>query len=899
MVLGFAGSVQDAVADAVGWLAGAAGWVWRTVLHPVLNPVLEILDRFWAPLLAAVVAVFLLRTVRWLLLLWRGRTPRVQISSFAWTTSDDANQEATWVTSLFREQLAALRLDALDPLPERAPGAPLVEIVEGVGQGVGKDIAAAAAKLFRAVWPDSAYEVWGSLRPRETGGGRISVQLIERRRGNRTLLNVALEEASWEEGAREAALAVAGALYPRVQVGQRGPWTLWENSVPRQLMRHYHDARRYEEENRLEHALAAYHDALNLDPLNPNLRLKIAMLLERLELDLDAWVTYEAIVDESSSKAWRGPNRRVYLLALYRLAVMMSNGRVAAQWIKGARIAPNAGTKRDQERHERREELLMLLENDSFFEKHLFRLPHELPQRLTWTVWALISSSPSFLLMTVLRRLDGEAGDPGDVLEPFRQLSEDEEGRERRIGAVLQVLGLRRLEELEAALRIRFPRRGNRRQARVRRRPRRRPLGHREFSAAAIKTSKRLVRIRIATGIETRLRRVPAGSQADLNRDRWLDELRAAHKRLTRRWPFPAPGWRQAVRRISPVRYLANRREDAWQLHYNAACANASILRDDSPFQRFKAEKEDNPSCKLRRKLDPLPRKADENKVILRAIAELEGYASRAGSRRVGAHADWVAIDDPDLVGLRKTPAFKLWASHHLPRSLPRGLPSRKTDVKRFTIRVVQEGARIFAAVWRERATRAGISAADIVSWWQVEAEIWKALGSACREHLSWQERLRWLSILQDWLCSADVEEEVDFSHELRGAFADSMSNGLFEELATLAGAGSDNGAAVAEGSGGAPPAKPCVLVWVNDRMEHVRRAHEAGEEQANRSGSLRHVTEREAALRAARVWTRLAETLEIELTGACAEDSDETVRERMAVVREELPRPPVPAPQG
>src|SRR5215204_576069 len=116
------GSVEEAVADAIQFLLDAVGWIWTAVVLPVA----QILDRVWALLLAGVAVVVLLRALRWLLLLWRGRTPRVQISPFAWTTSEEGERESAWVTSLFREQLAALRLDALDPLPERAPGAQLV-----------------------------------------------------------------------------------------------------------------------------------------------------------------------------------------------------------------------------------------------------------------------------------------------------------------------------------------------------------------------------------------------------------------------------------------------------------------------------------------------------------------------------------------------------------------------------------------------------------------------------------------------------------------------------------------------------------------------------------------------------------------------------------------------------
>jgi hypothetical protein len=585
MALGAQGSSRNAIEEVLDWIVSAIDWLGR-----LLDPVSEILSQVWPPVLAGIAVIVLLRTVRWLLLLWRGRTPRIQISNFAWAMSDDASREATWVTSLFREQLAALRLDALDPLPERAPGAPLVEIVEGVGQGVGRDIGAAAARLFRAAWPDSAYEVWGTLRPREGGGGRISVQLIERRRGNRTLLNVALEQASWEDGAREAAMAVAGALYPAVRRRDRGPWTQWKRTVPRDLMGHYHAARRYEEENRLEQALDEYHAALDQDPLNPNLRLKIAMLQERLELYLDAWVTYEAIVDEADRRAWRGPDRRAYLLALYRLPVMLSNGRVAAQWVKGTCVGEEEGTRRDQERHERRDELLRSLESSPlFYSSKLSLSPNELHVRLTRAVSTLITRFPSSFLLSVLHTIDVEANEPSDALEAFRQGDESVQ-RERRIEAVLQILSLRRLEELEAAIRI-LPFGPHKGEAHFQRHALRQRLRRPEFARSAVRTSKLLVRMRIAASLESQVEDRHAASASFASRDKWIEEIRMGHRNLTKRWPFPAAGrWRRAIHVLAPRRRWANRREDSWQIHYNAACTAASVLRPDSVLRNFERE---------------------------------------------------------------------------------------------------------------------------------------------------------------------------------------------------------------------------------------------------------------------------------------------------------------------
>ncbi|MFL5897696.1 MAG: hypothetical protein ACJ76D_04440 [Solirubrobacterales bacterium] len=847
-----------------------------------LAPIGHILANIWPPVVAVIATVVLLRWLRNALLFWRGRSSRVQVSNFAWASSDPAHQEAGWVTSLFREQLAALRLDALDPLPDRAPGAPLVEIVEGVSQGVGRDIGAAAGRLYKAIVPDSAYEVWGSLRPRDEKGGRISIQLIERRHGNRTLLNVALDQATWEEGAREAAMAVAGALYPRVRRKDRGAWALWKKNVPRRLVKAYHDALDYEATNRLEYALASFHKALDQDPLNPNLRLKIAMLQERLELDLDAWVTYEAIVDESNPRAWRGPNRRVYLLALYRLAILLTNRRTAAQWVKGDDTPAGTGDRRGDERHARREELRLVLKRNPLFESHRVQLPQKLPEHFKWTVHSLISRAPSTFLIRVLRRIDAEAG-AKSALEPFGRPGIAKAEREQRLEAALQILGLRRLEELENALRIWIPRRGTLREAWIRR-PSLRHAFRPEFSLAAVKTSKLLVRIRVATSLEKRLEHCPRGSDAAVNRLGWFKEIRAGHRKLVKRWPFPAPWWRRPRRWLAFWRPLANHRDDAWQLHYNAACTAATVFGEDSPVQRYAKEEksgiwrgeleEADPSPGVN--LNPLPERIGIEQIARTAIEELEEYAYRAGSSRVAAQADWVAFDDPDLRGLRGKPIFRLWASHHLPRAFSPGTPARKADVKRFTVRVMREGSCLFAVTWRERAAMPRPPAGEIVDWWQAEAEIWKALGRACREHLSWEERLTWLRSLRERLDVRTREGGIDFSHEAR-AVADSMSEGLLPALASLAGTS-------ANGTGSRQ-----VLVWVSGRTKHVRDAHEAGEERADGYGALLEEQERAEALRAARLWTRLAELLEEELSGDCKGETNEALGKRMARVREEL----------
>jgi tetratricopeptide (TPR) repeat protein len=820
----------------LGWVPEGLDWAGRT-----LDPVWTILGTVVAPIVAAIIAVALLWFVRKLRLRWRGRSPRVQITTFAWTAADAEIHDAAWVTSLFREQLAALRLDALDPLPERAPGAPLVEIVEGVGQGVGRglDLGKAIGRLFRAAWPDAAYEVWGTLRPQDDGGCRISVQLVDRAHGNQTLISENLAESSWELGAEQAAMAVAGALYPRVRAAYKGPWSQWTETVPRRLIGDYHRALGFETENRLEEALGAYHSALTLDPLNPQLRISIAMLQERLALYLDAWVTYGAVIAESDRRAWKGAERRVRLIALYRLAILLGNGQVAEQWTKRDSDSRNRSDRRDTERDERRKELRMALERDRLFSRNAIPVSeriHKAPA--TGLLKALLGVKPSTEDAQTAVRARFEAGKQDT--EPQRS------ARTQGINEVLEILSLQRLEELDAWLRLRPPSRPRQYLDWWKHRPQPRGLLRRhELSRSAVRVSKLLARISIAASSERRLLDGKGDQEAA------LASVRSAHKSLTAQWPFPRTGRiaRWIARAARPRLRLANGRADAWQLHYNAACATAAVLLKGSVMRNAKADGVPRSSV--------LPGKTTEDGIVARAVAELEEYAHRAGSSRVAAQTDWVAIDDPDLEGLSQRAEFTLWANHHLPHGLPKKRAQRHVDVNRYTARIIHHGARAFADAWRKRAEVEAASAAEVADWWRQEWDAWTWLAEVCQELRSWRHRLKALEALQGWFEAAGRAEPVQWGHENRSrtVLAGELQMRLFREIAkTVDG----------HGTLGNPVPTP-VLSWVRNRFEHVQQAYELGAATVD-DGRLLAGQEREEALRAARIWTRLAETLEAKL---------------------------------
>src|SRR6476620_1998159 len=475
---------------------------------------------------------FALLGVRKAVLGWRARSPRIQIASFGWTGVVDAEKEAAWVTGPFRDQLKSLRLDGIEALPDHAAGSPLVEIVEGVSQGVAPGVA--ISRIWRTVLPAASYEVSAILRPAgRPGRGRIAVQLTSRTRGE-TLVSFVTPAGRWGDTAREAATAVAGALYPHVAARHKQPWTHWDTAVPGDLMDLYQRGLAYEQEDRLEQALLAFHEALRKDPLNPNLRLKMAMLQERLDLHLSAWFTYRAILDERDHALWRGPDRRVRLLALYRLAVLFCDPRVADQWVA---TDDGGGDAHAEELAEMREMLLDQMKWEGTRKPSLIGAGG----RAADGEAAVVGGSSERVMSELVAALGFR-----DALVPFEGKCQD---RVKRIRRILQVYGLGLIEELGARQRL-LARIGS---------GNRLPWRHPEVPPLAVEVSERLVRVRIAFS---------AG-------DEWLSGKVPAYRRLIDNSSLTREhlGPRARMRR-----WLADRRGDSWLLHYNSDCAISAGL---------------------------------------------------------------------------------------------------------------------------------------------------------------------------------------------------------------------------------------------------------------------------------------------------------------------------------
>ncbi|MGC1851035.1 MAG: hypothetical protein WA687_01200 [Solirubrobacterales bacterium] len=748
--------------------------------------------------------------VRFTVLRWRSRSPRVRIAPFSWAAEEGEQSQSLWVTSLFREHLKQLRLDGLAAVPDRAAGEPLVEIVEGVAQGVGHgaEWGKVMGRLWRAAVPDSAYEVWATLRPSGKESGSISIQLIRRGGGNQTLVSFTSEAADWTICAREAAMAAAGALYPHLANSHKGPWVEWDEPVPPELLGLYQSALEHERRHQFEQALRKFRETVEKDPLNPQLRLKVAMVEERLDLHLGAWFTYWAIVAESDRRVWTGPHRRTRLVALYRLAIHLWNPRLAAEWILTENYREDGFESGELELL--RKELLHVVRREDVFKG----------KGRTGTRGGAASASASELMGLVA----GESSRK-TLVRPFEGGDSLDE-RTRKIAELLRIVSLDRLEELKermSRLRLRsgkrWPSRG------CRRRPLRRWLCASELPPLAVEASEVLLRGLLAGDVEARMRSTGE-----------VQNVKRAHRSLLRRWPFPGwteSGWPLKQARKAWVR-LEDRRDDAWQLHYNAACTIATQLAEGS--------------IRLDRTEDK------EAQWVEAAIEQLESFSFHAGSARVAAMADWIAFEDPDLRDLYGREEFKLWGAQRFGFGLPEERPSRGA-VDRHTVLVLKRSAAAFAASWRGRAATGAARLSSPRDWWVEELEICERLEMICREHRDWRRRLECFEALEKW--NSANEPTVAFAREKREhrLAAEPLPQDCLKDLRKRIGFEK-------HGDGRA-------LRWVKSRAGKLTTAHEQLSRPWGDRPAALSADERLAAIEAARFWSEVERILGTALRGS------------------------------
>lgn len=304
---------------------------------------------------------------------------------------------AVALSLLFRRRLAAVHLQSA----ESQPGAPqthdFIQLLSGAVEDP-KNVIKTIAGLLGSVVPSSAYRVSGTLlrRPGPEPCG-VAVQIVIAPR----FVSPPLQAwgATWETAVERAAFEAAAYLLPRTAACRRPPWTGWSGTeLPARLVERVTRATEAAQGRRLDVALDELHDALDADPRNLQLRLEIGAVQEQLALWLDAYATYDALLQLAERDqpiglrprailAWRA-ERRLALVARYRRAVLLGfDERLARQWMKKGEGPGNA--RRNAEREALRERLRpRLAEYRSWVERTLPVEAANIPD------WPLTDTSP-------------------------------------------------------------------------------------------------------------------------------------------------------------------------------------------------------------------------------------------------------------------------------------------------------------------------------------------------------------------------------------------------------------------------------------------------------------------------------------------------------------------------
>ena len=317
-----------------------------------------------AVVLAAGLLVLLIASVRGARLRWLARRPGpVDVAELkgAGPLPDGLTER---LTLRLRERLAELHFAIPGPQPGMAPPTDFVALI-GSATHDSKTILAAAAGLLRVAWPTRAYQLQATLVHDARHGCGVNVQVVML--PATTTPPTTCWAPSWEMAIDHAANHAAAFILPRTRLSRRGPWTAWHgHALPPLLLDAYERAAVYTHERRYDEALREYYCALELDPKNLEVRLRIGFIQEKLGLALDALATYQALCDmncespapgarRSTARSIVRTRRRSQKLAVYRRAVLLGSAEsLSEQWC----AAPGAeGQRRDDQRRAHRERL--------------------------------------------------------------------------------------------------------------------------------------------------------------------------------------------------------------------------------------------------------------------------------------------------------------------------------------------------------------------------------------------------------------------------------------------------------------------------------------------------------------------------------------------------------------
>jgi tetratricopeptide (TPR) repeat protein len=305
--------------------------------------------------LASLLVLGLANFVRRLRFEWLAMKPGPIFVHELSVSPDLSNVDVAHLTTAFRRRLMQLRLHAPTAVPATSPAQDFLSVVDGDHLD-SKNLLGSAVNILRAAIPTHAYEVSVTLTEEPTAPPGKPRRGVTAQITRLPTEGIPVETAwaySWDDAIRQAADMVTAAVLPRTVVSNRPPWSGWRGyPMPSLLVHHYERAQELTSQRRYDEALDHYFQALEVDPKNVDLRLHKGFVEEKLELYLDAVVTYAAarqLACHTSKRLYHRKARRNRTasgnIARYRLAVLLGGIRFAHQWRK-----PDKDTLRDKQR---------------------------------------------------------------------------------------------------------------------------------------------------------------------------------------------------------------------------------------------------------------------------------------------------------------------------------------------------------------------------------------------------------------------------------------------------------------------------------------------------------------------------------------------------------------------
>ena len=239
---------------------------------------------------------------------------------------------------------------------------------------------------------------------------------------------------------------------------------------------------------------------------------------------------------------------------------------------------------------------------------------------------------------------------------------------------------------------------------------------------------------------ELRLARIRWLIEQELDAFQWPDEQA---NEPDPRWPPDVGSVRRDISRALRTRPW---RLHQWQDYYNAACAYAIPLLSANSWAGQSTDRQ-LAVTRARPDLASLPdSELTSAQYTLGAVRALERAIDRSDSSFVASRRNWLAVGDPDLVGLRTRPEYARFQARNFPSMttapvLPKTVHALQLSA--YVTELTKAMATAMIARWKIHldAGRTRLHRDDVRAWLESDREAWRRVLSLAREHRDWRAR--------------------------------------------------------------------------------------------------------------------------------------------------------------